>query len=210
MIRLFIIEDNLTIIVSGFKRLFFPARDGIDIVGTCETVENAISTADVSTFDLFVLDLWLENRLPIQNIRLLKKQFPDKPILIYTSENSLTWKRSMLKEGATGYVTKKANRAELKSAIEKTSIGENYFPVELDQIAKKKNNEDDNPTSGKLTSGQIEILNMVATGMKYNEIAGLMTMSESNLVKTLMSLRQKYNVRNNTALISHLKERGEI
>jgi DNA-binding CsgD family transcriptional regulator len=51
---------------------------------------------------------------------------------------------------------------------------------------------------------------MVATGMKYKEIAGLMTMSESNLIKTLMSLRQKYHVRNNMALISHLKERGKI
>jgi DNA-binding NarL/FixJ family response regulator len=140
MIRLFIIEDHLTIIVSGLKRLFSHTKDGIEIVGTCETVENAIATAEVLAFDLFVLDLWLENRLPIQNIRLLKERFPNKPILIYTSEDSLTWKRSMLKEGATAYVTKKASRSELKSAIEKASNGEKYFPVELKQIVKKKPN----------------------------------------------------------------------
>jgi len=106
MIRLFIIEDHITLTVAAFKRLFFPTRDGIEVTGYAKTVEDAIKSADSCGVDVFILDLWLENRLPIDNIRNLKLHFPEKPVIIYTLENSIFWKKRMLDEDAKGYVVK--------------------------------------------------------------------------------------------------------
>ncbi|MEI6898766.1 MAG: response regulator transcription factor [Bacteroidota bacterium] len=209
MIRLFVIEDHLTIILSGLKRLFYPARDGIEITGTSESVEDAISSADIRTFDLFILDLWLENRLPIHNFRQLKEHFPDKPVLIYTSEGSFSWKQRMLKEGAMAYLTKKATRAELKSAIEKSAKGEGYFPVDLEQITNETKDEGLNNEQNKLPPMQLEILQMMSIGLKQNDIGKALNISTSSIEKTLKALRVRFNVKNNLALFSLLNERGE-
>jgi DNA-binding NarL/FixJ family response regulator len=118
MIRLFIIEDHSPIIVPGLKRFFSSSRDGINVAGYCNTVEEAIDKGNEYLFDIFILDLWLENRLPLQNFRLLKNHFKDKPIVIYTVEMSSAWRRLMLSEGAVAYITKNASRSEIKKAIE--------------------------------------------------------------------------------------------
>ena len=73
MIRLYVIEDHSSIIVPGLKRLFYSSRDGINVAGASESVEAAILEADPDSFDIFIFDLWLKNKLPIQNIQELVK-----------------------------------------------------------------------------------------------------------------------------------------
>ena len=59
MIRLFVIEDHATVIVSSFRFLFRPQRDGIHVAGFATTVDEAIANADPESFDLFILDLYI-------------------------------------------------------------------------------------------------------------------------------------------------------
>ncbi|MDP4281023.1 MAG: response regulator, partial [Bacteroidota bacterium] len=99
MVRLFIIEDHLTVIVSSLRFLFRPQRDDIKVVGYSADPEDIVKNADPSGFDLFVLDLHIPGLQPIDNIRKLKKHFPDKPVVIFTNDKSSSWKAKMLQEG---------------------------------------------------------------------------------------------------------------
>jgi len=137
MIRLFIIEDHETIIVSGLKRLFYSSRDGLEVTSFTRSVDEAIETGDIHAFDLIILDLWLENRQPIENFRKLSEYFPSKPIIIYTAEGAFSWIQRMYNEGARAYLTKSASRTEIKNAIKNVIKGEKVFPVSLDKIMQK-------------------------------------------------------------------------
>jgi DNA-binding NarL/FixJ family response regulator len=206
MIRLFVIEDHAAIIVAGLKRLFFASRDGIEVTGFATSVEEAIENADPDAFDLIILDLWLENRLPVVNIKKVKSQFPEKPVLIYTSESSLVWKRRMMEEKAMGYVTKSASRSEIKTAIETVARGARYFPGNLNEVNAKKvivSNEDPALTISPL---QMEMLAMLANGANHKEIAKTIGTSLSSLEKILKRLRDQYEARNNIELLSKVNK----
>ena len=210
MIRLYIIEDNLSIIISGFKRLFFPSRDGIEVTGASETIEDAIQNANPSTFDLFILDLWLENRMPVKNIRTLKEHFPDKRIIVFTSEVSPAWKRKMYEEGATAYLTKNADRIELKKVIEMAMKGQSFFNINLDEENRKELDEQTGEPKPSLTPMQHEIVVMLSNGMNHKTVSLELMISPSFVQKNLKLLRKTYKVKNNVELISHLINHGLI
>ena len=209
MIRLYVIEDH-QIIVSGLKRTFYSSRDGIEITGTSESVEDAVTNADPETFDIFIFDLWLENRLPIQNVRKLKEQFPKKQIIVYTSEESSVWIHRMFKEGATAYITKKTPRAELKMVIEKAARGEKHFNIKLEDSVKQSEIDDLNFHPVKLTPVQQEIISLLGKGLRHKEIAEIIKISPSMVEKTLKQLREQFKVKNNFEMFSLLSEQGEI
>lgn len=210
MIRLYVIEDHLAIIVSGLKRLFYSSRDGIDVIGASESVEEAIKMANPDTFDIFIFDLWLENKLPIQNIKKLIEHFPDKRIIVYTSEESSVWKQRMFREGAMAYVSKKTPRSELKMIIEKVTRGEKHFNIKIEEPNQGQATNDVDIPSVSLTPVQQEIITLLSRGLKHKEVAAIIKTSTSKVEKTLNLLRGQFKVRNNLELISLLSEKGEI
>jgi len=209
MTRLFIIEDHATIIVSGFKRLFYSSRDGIEVTGFATTVDEAIESCRSDSFDVFILDLWLENRLPVENVRKLAATFPSKPVIIYTSEGSFAWRKQMYDEGVRAYLTKNASRPEIKTAIEKVMKGERVFPVSFDQVTGRKSATKE-VTESTFTPVQKEILAMLARGLTHKEIANSLLISASNVEKTLKALRLRYKAKNNIELLSWLEQNNRI
>lgn len=184
------------------KRLFFPVRDGIEVAGHAGSVEEAIVSARSEDFDMIILDLWLENKLPIQNVRLLKIHFPGKPILVYTSETSIVWKKRMLEEQVMSYIVKSATRAEIKTAIETVAAGTIYYPVDLGELNPQRVRFTFGSGVSSITPFEREILRMLSQGYSRLEISDILKKSPSYLDKLLKVLRDRFNVKNNLELLT--------
>jgi DNA-binding NarL/FixJ family response regulator len=202
MIRIYVVEDHEAIVVYGLKRMFIPGRDGINITGSSKSVEHAIKNANPCDFDLFSLDLYLDSQSPVKNFKSLKFAFPDKPVMIYTSETAVAWKSKMAEEGVLAYITKDAERYELKAAIQSVSKGIPYFPVDpsmgrgrTEVISKDFGNTLLNPV-------QQAIINMLVKGHCHKEIADVIGISRSLLEDILMKMRKMFNAKNNIELVS--------
>jgi DNA-binding NarL/FixJ family response regulator len=206
MARLFVIEDHSAIIVAGLKRLFYSKRDGIEVTGDAETVAETVAHADRQTFDVFILDLWLKNRRPVANIRDLRTHFPDKPIIIYTSETSFIWKRRMFDEHAMGYVTKTSSRGEIKKAIETVAQGRVYCPIHIGELEGRQLRVTIGEKTHNLSPVEKEILLMLKNGCGHKEIADVVGKSTSMIEKILKDLRGKVDVKNNFELLTKLGE----
>lgn len=210
MIKLFVIEDHLMVILSSFRFLFRPQRDGISITGSSETIDEVVLMARSTEFDIFILDLHIPNHQPIDNVKTLKKHFPDKPIIIYTGEKSSIWKSRMFQEGVSAYVTKDSTREELKLAIMKVSQGERF------NVFSQKNSRNitltDNPTNEnlKFTTLQRNIIKYLSDGLTHKEISDKMGVSRSLIEKILKTLRSDCNVKNNLELIKLLSKAGSV
>jgi len=207
MIRLFVIEDHDAIIVAGLKRFFYGSRDGIEVTGHAKSVDEALASADPGNFDIFLLDLWLENRLPVDNIRALHRRFPSKPVIIYTSETSLVWKGKMQDEGASAYLEKSAARTEIKETIEVVAKGGNCYPHVM-QIRASEMIPESPGRSQSLTPMQQAIIQMLARGFNHKEIARTIAISPSMLEKLLKSMRKQFSVKNNLELLAVLQASG--
>ena len=118
MLNVFVIEDH-PVIVAGLKSLFHLSADGIKITGNAESVDNLIGRNDNVKIDLILLDLYLPGSLAGDNVKKLKSTFPGKPIVVYTSEDSDTWKKKMAAYGVNKSV--RADRERLRRAINAAS-----------------------------------------------------------------------------------------
>jgi DNA-binding NarL/FixJ family response regulator len=210
MIRLYIIEDHRNMVVSSFRNFFRGSRDGINVAGSSAGIDEAVANVDPDSFDVFILDLWLSGADPVQNIRTLKVKFPDKPIIIFTSENEPFWKQTMMVEGAMAYITKDAATADIRNAIKKVAAGESVFPALLDQKDKEDLGVLLEHKKEELTLTQKEILAMLKDGSKHKDISKVLFISISTIEKTLNMLRIRYNVKNNIELVQHLIAMGVI
>jgi len=103
MIRLFVIEDHF-LIVSGLKNSFRSGKEGIRIIGSATNVRDAVEQLKLINTDIIILDLFIKDDSPIENIRTIIASYPLIPIVILTVETSVAWKKKMFREGAKAYL----------------------------------------------------------------------------------------------------------
>ncbi|MEI6434449.1 MAG: response regulator transcription factor [Bacteroidota bacterium] len=209
MIRLYIIEDH-PVIVSGLKGLFRPSRDEIEITGSAIDVEDAIVKADSTTFDIFLLDLWIPNAHPLLNVRKLKENFNHKPIVIFTSEDSSSWQRKMFEAGVMAYMLKNAGKSEIKLTLEKVMKGQVVFSGSFDNENERKSSSVFSGQTFQLTANQKELITLLSSGLTQQQIADAKKTSVSTVEKTLKHVREKCGAKNNAELVRNLLEKGYI
>jgi len=210
LIRLFVIDNHETIIVSGFHQLFRPTRDFIEITGSAINVRTALQSDHIGRCDIIILDLWIPDEKPVENVRILKENFPNKPILIYSTEDSSEWIRKMIVAGVKGFVNKEAPRHDIKSAIKNIADGGAWFTKSLEQedlgVISKEIQEHDKA----LSPVQKKILTLLSIGNSQKEIAKILNTRERNIERTLSTLRSRFNAKTTVELIKILTDKAMI
>lgn len=206
---MFTIEDH-PVIITGLRNLFRPSRDGIEIVGSANHVDETILKADPDSFDIFLLDLWIPSSHPLQNVKRIKEKFPNKPIVIFTSEESMIWQRKMFEAGVVAYLLKTAEKAEIKATLEKVAKGLTIFSGVINPNEDEKFRATFAEPKYVLTPNQKELVVLLSNGLSQAAIAEEKKTSVSNVEKTLKHIREKCHAKSNVELIKILIERGII
>jgi two-component system invasion response regulator UvrY len=209
MIRLFVIEDH-PVIVSGLRSMFRPLRDGIEVGGSSGNVKDVPEFGESASFDLFILDLWLGESDPIENIKDLRQRFPEKPVIVYTSEISSLWQRKMITAGARAYLIKTGVKSEIRAAIEKVMAGGSVFSIPFQPVADAAQKKPSAVIPDGITENHIEIIRMVSMGYPLSRIAEETGTSYNNIAKTLVRIRKVFGAENNPGLIRIAISQGLI
>jgi DNA-binding NarL/FixJ family response regulator len=206
MIKLFIIEDHATIIVSGLRNLFRPSRDQIEITGFATTLQEAITNTGLELSDIVILDLWIPGHDPLASLQLFREQYPGKPVIIYTSEELPLWQNKMMKAGAKGYVNKSCSRDDLKSAIVHVSKGGTWFtgPQATDNPEVTGNSPE--PEFPVLSPAEKQIIDFLINGFHYKEISRKINISPAKIDKILAKLRNSYHCNTTIELVKLLSD----
>lgn len=192
MIRAIVIEDQILVGV-GLRNMFHPSRDGIAIKELYLSVKETILNACPDLFEIIILDLWLGESNPQENVQNLKNNFPGKPILIFTGEESPEWRRRMIRAGVNGYISKASTKCEIKTAILKLSNNQNYFPESTSNLYHEYS---DIPAPI-----EFSIVLLLSEGYSLGEIAAKLRLSFSTIEKMLIKIRNDYHSTTNCELI---------
>jgi DNA-binding NarL/FixJ family response regulator len=200
MIRIFIVDDH-PVTITGLHTYFRPSRDEISVTGSASTIEEVLSKPDPGTFDVIFMDLWLNGGNPVDNFQRLVKKFPDKPILIYTGENSIHWQRTMFKAGAKAYISKQASKSEISQILERVMNGETVYTPNLNAaLLKRKIYSYNDPKYG-LSEDQKEILKYFMEGNTSRTIAGKMSKNITTIDRSIRDIMGKFGVTNKLELM---------
>lgn len=134
--------------------------------------------------DVVIMDINLEGPSGIACTRTIKEYWPEVQVLVCTVHEDDERIFGALKAGATGYILKRAPIGELLDAIREVHGGGSPMSA---GIARKvvgsfqELNREEGP--GKLTTREEEILDLLAEGLRFKEIADRLFVS-INTVRT--------------------------
>ena len=116
----------------------------------------------------------------------------------------------MFESGISAYLLKNAEKAEIKSTLEKVAKGQTVFTgfIEPDEEDKFRSAFAD--PKYVLTANQKELMLLLAQGLTQQQIADKKNISVSTVEKTLKHIRERCNAKSNTELVRILLERGVL
>ena len=153
-----------------------------------------------SLASLVLLDLKLPDTQGIDGLLVLKKSFPALPVAIVSAYDDQKIIQSAMQYGASGFISKSLDMAEMGQAIEKILEGDLWFP----QI------NTDTPSShlafDELTNSQLKVLALLREGKPSKEMASLINVTEATIKAHLTVIYRKLNVTNRTQAVIAAKQ----
>jgi DNA-binding NarL/FixJ family response regulator len=191
-----IVREGIVSIIEGDSDL--------KIVGEAETAQQAIAAFHAWKPDVTVIDLRLPDRDGVDVIRELRKDFPKSRFIVLTSAEGDIDIRRALEAGAQAYLIKGVVRTELRQVIKTVHSGERHVPANIAEKIAVHLNEPN------LTPRELEVLQLVADGLRNKEIAARLSIGEDTAKMHLRNVMQKLEVNDRTHAVMVAVRRGFI
>ena len=150
-----------------------------------------------------ILEIDLPNTNGILVLRSLKENFPELKILVVSCHPEEMYALSSVKAGATGYISKTASLKEIMQAVERVANGQVYINNDITQkiATATLNNSSLVLQYKKLSTREIEVLNLLASGKRNKDIAEALDINEKTVSTYKTRLLKKLRVGNIAELI---------
>lgn len=159
-------------------------------------------------FDLVFLDLNMPDSNGLTDLALLKKMYPQVPIVVVSAHEEPGIVRTCLGFNASGYIVKSSSPPEIKLAIQKILAGETYRPdwIDLQHEAAEEQHSIAADQVETLTPSQLNILIEIGKGKLNKQIAYDLEISEATVKAHITSVFKKLGINNRTQAVLFIKE----
>lgn len=152
--------------------------------------------------DIILLDLMMPDCNQLRCLQLLIHNYPLLPIAVMSSSEKFEHIERSLEYGAKGYIPKTSNPDEMITAITKILSGGCYVPAHFLNL----NPKEEAHHKYKLSSRQLEILDLVAQGLSNKATASMLYIAEGTVKQHMSSIFKIMNVKNRTAAVQLAKK----
>ena len=201
-ISLAIVED-LDEVRDGLKN-FISLSNDFKVLDTFKTAEEALYDIPKLKPDIVIMDISLPGMTGIECIRLVKDKSPTTQFMMFTVYENDEKIFEALKAGASGYLLKNTGLIQLVESIKELYNGGSPMSA---NIARKlvtvfRNNEKEIKTVELLSNRENEILQLLAKGLLYKEIADQLHISTNTVRQHIHKIYEKLHVQNRTEAIN--------
>jgi len=206
-----LLADDHSVLRAGLK-LLLESQPDLRVVGEASSGVEALELAARLQPDLLLLDLSMPQLGGLDALPALRKNAPAAKILILTMHDDPQYLRSALKNGASGYVLKKAADSELISAIRVVLRGEMYVHPSLtrtlieDMLPSAETSAPD--AWHNLSEREQSVLKLVALGHTAAEIAAQLNLSDKTVETYRARGMEKLGLANRAALVRFALKKG--
>src|SRR5690606_1988216 len=201
-ISLAIVED-LPEVREGLKQ-FIALNPEFTVLDTFETAEQALEELPTLNRDIVIMDISLPGMSGIECIRRVRKKLPKVQFMMFTVYENDEKVFDALKAGATGYMLKSTGLLQLVEGLKELHNGGSPMSA---NIARKLVNlftseHGDAEPGGVLSNRENEILQHLAKGLLYKEIADQLGISVGTVRQHIHKIYEKLHVQNRTEAIN--------
>lgn len=178
-IKIMVVDEH-KIVREGLATLI-AKQPNMEIVGEATDGREALALVEKSTPDLILMDVTMPNLNGIEATRRIKSKNPEIEIIALSLHSERQFVLGMIRAGASGYLIKQCTFDELVLAINTVMEGKKYLSREIANILIeeyiRKESEGKAMIDSKLTSREIEVLQLLAEGKTTKEIASSLSVS---------------------------------
>ena len=200
-----LIADNHPIVRMGIQQVLDTTSD-IQVLDAVDTTSDLFEKLEQLSPDVVILEMDIPEINGIATLRKLKQEFPDIRVLIYSGQSEDVYALSTIRAGAFGYLSKSAEIDYIISAVRKVAQGSMFITNELAQrLAFDEGTQKPRRFFRKLSTREVEVLKMLASGKRNKEVAQGLNLNEKTVSTYKARLMKKLNVDNLVDLLQQAK-----
>jgi DNA-binding NarL/FixJ family response regulator len=210
-----LIADDQALVRSGF-RMILEARDDLVVVGEAENGAQAIELARELEPDVVLMDVRMPVLDGVEATRRLLEAGSEARVIILTTFDLDEYVFEALRAGASGFLLKDVQPAQLVEAIRVVASGEELLAPSitrrlLDRFAASLDaGRGTPPELDSLTPRELEILRLIAGGLTNAEIASELFVSETTVKTHVSSVLRKLHLRDRVQAVVLAYEAGLV
>jgi DNA-binding NarL/FixJ family response regulator len=189
-------RDYLTALISG--------TEGFDYAGGFRSIEEALPKINAHVPDVILLDIGLPGMNGIDGIKLFKEKYPAILLLTLTIHDDDERIFDALCAGASGYLLKKTQPAQLVASVKEAAQGGAPMSPEVARRVIKLFREIRPPERAEynLTPHEIRILKLFVEGHNYKTAAAKLGVAPTTINFHLQNIYQKLQVHSKTEAVA--------
>lgn len=211
-IRVIITDDHEMILDS--LSLLLSRIEGVEVIATFNDSREVVDFLNQNTIDVVLSDMNMPHLDGINLTLQIRQHFPDVKVLMLTISEDVDSIRDAFRAGISGYVMKKAGKAELEKALKTVARGEKYFSesvmtklMALPVEPIRPSDEAPAPLAP-LTDRELEIIRLVAQELSTNAIAEKLFISPGTVETHRHNILRKLGVKNSIGIIKYAVKHG--
>ncbi|MDA0278297.1 MAG: response regulator transcription factor [Bacteroidetes bacterium] len=200
-----LIADSHPIVRMGLSMVVNSAEE-FQLQDAVATTTQLFTAVEKQTPDIVILEMDIPEINGIATVRKLKEINPNIKVLIFSSQSETVYALSAIRSGACGYLSKTARIDQILTALTQLKEGKIYLTHALsEQLKKEKSGDKEKSAFRKLSSREIEVLKLLASGKNNKEVAGGLDINEKTVSTYKSRLMKKLNVTNIVDMLQHAK-----
>jgi two-component system invasion response regulator UvrY len=199
-----LIIDDHRLLRQSWK-VVLNSHPSLEVIGEAATGEEGIQIAIEKQPGLVLMDINLPGINGIDATRQMKKLCPRTKIIGVSVHTETIFVKKMMRNGASGYITKCSGRDELFVAIDQVLDGKTYLCSQIkDILSSQVITPTEGPDLSKLSEREKAIAMMVKQGYSSKEIADRFGISIKTVEVHRYNILHKLKLRNSAALVDFL------
>lgn len=202
MIKVLITDDH-PVVRRGIRQIL-EDEEWISLIDEAGSGKELFERMKEREYDVILLDISLPGRSGLDLISQIKETQQSAAVLMLSIHSEEVYAIKAIKYGASGYLTKSSAPEELISAIHKVSAGGRYISASLaEKMAETLLSESEKPLQQLLSSRELEVLGLFATGKSVAQIAVELSLSPKTISTYRERLLEKLKLKTTADLIRY-------
>ena len=172
----------------------------MEICGEASSAQEAIQIIRETSPNLAVIDITLKTSSGLELIKSIKALSIGVPVLVLSMHDESLYAERALRAGASGYITKSQEAAQVLLAVRSVLIGKIYLSEEmtsgfLKSLAATGTKGIARPVD-RLTDRELQVLDLIGRGRTTRDIAQLLKLGVATVDTYRARIKEKMNFRN--------------
>ena len=201
-------EDH-TIVREGLRQML-EIEDGIVVIGEAPDGRQAVSLARKLQPAVILMDIGMPQLNGLEAARQILQELPATKILILSAFSEDALVATAIRSGAMGFLLKQASASDVCRAIREVAGGKTFFSPDVSRQLNRLGSASPTPKAARLTSREMESLQLIAEGRANKQIAAELAISVKTVEKHREHLMRKLDIHDTAGLTRYAISAGII